>query len=1256
MTMAATHYKGAERPPLPIASSSMDSSAGSSSYSSSSQTPIQRRRSSQYQPPSLRNTIDEEDDDDERGEDEFLASLDDDDLHTKALKKSKPSDKVDEESDDDDHFDPATWLNRQLDDMTSDSSSASAPLASLDESISSLLTKVSLARTDLADEMDDEMDRAARTVPRIATQISSIGRNAANVKVKLDTLLNNTSMHQVADVSRKSEQAVADINTAEDPLARLSEIYTLHSQLSSYRTLLRLASSWSTLSADVSSLLAEAVTPEIDPASALANISSASLRLKEAKDSLDVFGGSKEGEEKAALLDRLMTSFEAVLCPRLVSSISKLQQPQSSSAVASGDDLEAIKTYSVILSRLDRQNTFVATWRSTRLAPLLDNWTKSQVLEDIANQSRPASDDGIALSVFLPTFLAKLPTLLTTERVYASSLFANDVVTALDLLVDTTLQGLQPSLKDRITRAQTFHGHQGLAESLKIVRTVREKGREVERILSRSAATSVAPDQDYTDDNEAIGRQRKASDATSQNGDVGGTGHPQTSPVARRRSLSRRLSRSGNASIQRRQSFQPSNDGDAELNTALRSTKDENQARDSVAPDHRHFAFTKSLYASLSSIWESYPVSESRLFTSLWNQEKSMLSSHSSRQQNEVVGVGDENLRHILENLQRSWTIIAELSEDATARSLEITRGLGAHSLIKVIDQTASVVINTAAKEMEEACSRVWHVFVNPHSSVASGREWTAYGRIVSIVNGLKKFTQSITDLHASLVSEFKESATILAGIDQTLSSDISEKLTKMRGANGAGVAGPVPTKSEMNQLLECPMARSREGKEVRDIILAQSAIGSAAALPQSRSSTSTPSSMPFLPLLLDTSKALASLYGPVLHSLVVLPLVPILSALSKYKDLSHWSAATLPGQVANEYQLSMPSFSLGPTETMQNVGEGVLGLVRELESSLQEEAVIYGVGILARSEDQPGADAAALKKERRKSSVMGDLASGTSSSEQGDPGLSPREHRRRSSLMPMSGASSFAAPSSSHLSAADKRSSVSPQPLATSPLDLSPPISRHNTSNQNGMQANGDESPQGHNSGQNNASADVLPNYLAILLRLLTDQLLSVVLPQLPRATEITNAGWDQLEADMDYLQRIIGALAVDTAAASTPDQDTSQPTDVKASLAQWKDRVGVGAVSQSIFGYKYQFARESIPRESSENPSRTSTPLGGSRLEPSNLRQMLQSQRRGGTPRPDSPAQKGGIPGKAQNRDSNQDGGGYTVDFNAMNVGMGW
>ncbi|PWN21177.1 hypothetical protein BCV69DRAFT_282668 [Microstroma glucosiphilum] len=1268
---------------------------------------------------------------------------------------------------DSDDFDPASWLDAQLDSSSPQNSAASAPLPSLDTSLSGLLTKISLARSDVSASVDREIAAAKRNVPRIMGELGWIGKSVEGLDAKLTDLGRQALPSGSGSQTSRATEANGEVGNGitdpekdsakQDPLARLADLHKLHTHLGSYRALLRLASSWSTLSSDVSLLLTEASQSTTSSVDSLANFNSASLRLKEARESLEVFGSEKEGKEKAALLGRLTDSFEAAVGPKLVAKVRSLQSDTGgigTASPASSETLEIIKSYASVLTRVGRGAAFGEYWRGTRRQAILEHWSKAQLLEaqSASSSNIPASPNATALSVYLPSFFSSLLNLLATERIYMPLLYPSNQHEALDLFLTSTLSMLKPSLRERIASVKQYRKDESLNESLRLVRTIRERGREMEKILARLAAATATPVAEAD-----VHGMRKTSSQTSLENPVtspplakssehasGGQSYldVQATPLGRRRSSARRPSAA----------LPPSNrrismvgaEGQANGNSPS-IAQTQAQAVD--------FEFADVLYSSLLPMWETYAESELALFQNSWSRESKALSLLHSNHASDG-SVGDEMLPSALDRLQRSFSALSDSSEDALSRCLELTRGLGARGMLNALDAVVSSSIEASAREVEESCRRTWSSLVGPNSHAPVGREWSAFGRIITALAGLRTVFKKAEDLQALLVEGLRESANLLLTFSPGAAVSIKDqalpdKLAKLKGTNGSGINGPVPTSAEMLVLLESSLASSEQEKATREQIVTLAAarhsiIASGASAMHSHNTLVRPQALPLLPRL---SQSLPTVLNPLLHSMLVLPLVPVLSLLSQYPSLPTWTSTTLPGQVSNEYQLAMPSFSLGPTEVMQTVGESVLGLVRELESWMGEAGWKWGVELLLLRErgtedDSAGATAEEAagkkereKKERRRSSMLppGRSESNGSTSTTTTTG---KDHRRRSSFLPPT-ASNQGRDSSSPTRHRSQASIISPQQelnlsggltvpnrdtltltgeTSTSPAEVTPPFSRRDTGQEDGassealsdlataMQPTSSEQEQQSQSQVHSES--LLPVFISRLLSYLITHLLTHILPALPPIERISDAGWRQLEADLEWLKRVVGVLEGGGSAEIESEREAGteagpdgeeQATSELQRLDSWRKVVGLGvghpallplasspastsatattatgkaaaaaAAARDEFGYVPFYASPSTAGASGRAPTVPGT--GPSALDPISVRQMLQSQRRSGasTPtggaagRPDSrgPPPTSGAGGNGSGTAGGGGGGGRQVDLNAMsvNVGMGW
>ncbi|PWN28393.1 hypothetical protein BDZ90DRAFT_278763 [Jaminaea rosea] len=1184
-------------------------------------------------------------DDGTAGEDDLLASLDGDD------------------------FDPVIWLNDHLDDACPQGSAASASLPEIDAALSSLITSSSIARSDVGTSIGEAIARSSRDVPKLADDMTWVTKSVSTLQSKIDHL---------ASMAPDYNQ-----DPGSSALSHLAQLHHLHSQLASYQSLLRLASSWSTLASDVSSLLTEANSPSIPLADLVANLNSASMRLTEAKDSLNVFGDPKEAQEKAKLLLDLTDGFEATVRPKLVQRIRALPHQQSTSSApptATPEDIEAIRMLANLLERVGRGAVFGECWRRTRAEALLESWKRSS--------SAPA---GVAPSSQVQSLLFSVVSLLSSERAYAPILFPENTLAAVTELVEGTLQCLSPSLGQFVETARASN-EEGLLEVIKIVRVMREGGRDISRILTRLAVTSSAPTASFEAQSAATvtdgtvspqaARQRKISDAPTS------PTHDRRASLSRRRSSrlsSKRLSISGTGhdeSIIEDGKAVAASPGDAASVSVL------------IAAERR---FCEAYYTSLVSSWDSFGASERALLRALWQRESQTLVMYSR-----PTAGAEQTLSSVYEHLARSMAVLIDLSEDSLGRCLELTRGLAVKGLLSAVEDVVAAVVEEAGKDVEALCRGAWQKYTLA-SARFDGSEWNAFGEVARVLAGMRGLCRRAQALHASLVAGLKETSLAMAAKDASKAEGSAESqeaviecLIKLRAATG-----PTPAAGEVALLMEKSTVTSDPGeREARKQIAAMpsnSEPSNTASLgPIASASTLAHQVLPSLPLLPRLTQSIAFLLTPFLHSLLLLPLSPLLSQLlTVYSDLPHWTSKTLPGQVSNEFQLDMPSFSLGPTELMQSVGEGLLGLVRELEGWMQadqderENGIRWGVELMverARPSDGNQASSAAqmeersaqdAKAERRRSSML------PPPQPEVGPSLSPTKQRRQSSFLSASGGVGEASSPSEGLA------------LSTSPSSVSPPLTRNSTSAAAALPEDAQAS-----SGDAVADASAPPSldplraYLSLLLtHLIEAHLLRSVLPRLPLPPSksdmappgiprMTQSGWRQLEADVDYLGNILSALDGNAAggralpgpgrARSGEQEDGTEQLDER--LRGWKDTVGTRAgykrtASSELAGdeiddevaYTSPWAgSEVLQTSSSTGPATVSSSSNGrgptsNNLETASLRRMLFAQRNRKGGGADSPSSSSSRPGSRGGPESSS-GYAKSVDLSAMNVGMGW
>lgn len=1213
--------------------------------------------------------------DEEAEEDDFLQSLDEGD-------------------DGQGEFDAVRWLNQRLDTAIQDhpdaaattssaNSSALAPLPVLDNSLSSIITEIAIVRNSINSSITREITSSSAAIPSLGSDVQWIAKAATEVQAHLDQLQNHSETN--AEAQQDGLVALPSSSSKQTPLARLSQLHTLHSQITSYQSLLRLASSWSTLSSDVTSLLAEAGATS-SATDYIANLDSASMRLREATESLHVFivgddVQQEQAKEKRDLLLRLTNALEETVAPKLLATIGALDSDSDQSATAapspsSSSELETINSLSSILDRVGRHQRFTEYWRSTRTESLLNAW-RQQI-------STEATSGSVASSLPIVTLLNHLVALASTERFYAPLLFPSQPLEAMLKLLVSALQNLDPPLQQRIESFCNVSGGSGDAqlrsqESLKALRALREKGKEIAKITSRMAAATSplaggSSTRSTAKGSNGAGRRGSGAEgspkATRQEQSDDHRISPSSSPKASRKaagaSLSpmheRKVSLSQRSSRQRMPAKRQSSSFHA-LDTGSGAAPETEEDKE----------FAEALYAALLPLWDSFATTEATLLHSLWSAESKSLAAMDMNRgpQHQNANV---SLTAIMDHLSRSWTAAAEVSEDAMGRGLEVTRGVVCAGLCAAIDNVAASCLNESAVRIEERCLRMWS-----GSLAAGGRgsEWNAFGEVATSLAGFKKLMERALALQDQLARSLHEAATIVQPLLLTDCTSAALKaaasqLVQLRDIDGSAIAGTSPSTNEMAVLLsQSKVIRSQAEQTARSkvITLAQRSeqrrptAGGLAFANGSMSSDSPSSELSLLPLLGRASRALLA---PLLHSLLVLPLTPLLSQLASYPDLPHWSASTLPGAMSNEFQLNMPEFSLGPSEVMQSVGEGLLGLVRELEGWIETEGVQYGVSWLA-------ADAI------RRQGTASTTASTAAFADDPEAAMKAKQARRKSGFLPLpaerqastssigaESAATAAGLSAALLSADESRSPTAG--ISVSPNSITPPMTRLGSAEPASHEPGASQSRQASQSTPN-AGPDLLPKCLAQLLEYLVEcHILARVLPRLPRREAMSNAGWRQLEADMDYLKRIVGALEGDqsdgasaavagaTPAAAPPANTAPGAGGAGTSLASWSEYVGVGISRDATNQWSYtspfsssSLARGSqtlqVPRDSDEPISRVSSASPGLDPETSRVKRMLQAQRKQGTGTPTTPT-----------TGSNQPRPSRSVDLREMNVGMGW
>lgn len=138
-------------------------------------------------------------------------------------------------------------------------------------------------------------------------------------------------------------------------------------------------------------------------------------------------------------------------------------------------------------------------------------------------------------------------------------------------------------------------------------------------------------------------------------------------------------------------------------------------------------------------------------------------------------------------------------------------------------------------------------------------------------------------------------------------------------------------------------------------LLLAQSTLNSADLRELLSLSEESKSSGPSPRLLSSAYSAIRILARTTQRTLQHVLLSPLFVHLSTYASLPLWSAARTLDPVRGLGGVSIPTFSLGPSEAIHRVGDGLLSLPRLFEVYAEDDALAFEIGTLTSSNDDHG-------------------------------------------------------------------------------------------------------------------------------------------------------------------------------------------------------------------------------------------------------------------------------------------------------------
>ena len=276
--------------------------------------------------------------------------------------------------------------------------------------------------------------------------------------------------------------------------------------------------------------------------------------------------------------------------------------------------------------------------------------------------------------------------------------------------------------------------------------------------------------------------------------------------------------------------------------------------------------------------------------------------------------LGSNRAKQLQETIQSS----IDSARESLQRSKAFTNSLASAPLINSIEKLLSDSINRI-KDDNQAHARtlVENVVGRVRSAQKTSRGFASEALTYDDRDqGLATADWDEFKRGTDLLAACRDALTSLSSLEQLLASHLSETGAMLPDKTWQELSDE-PMTDALSVLAHSPL----NSQEVRDTVAAASRAQSWGEKQQR-----------ILSLLPRSDAAVLGLARSVqrfLHDLVLAPFMPQLEA---YASLSVWGAKQRPGET-NEYDLTMPKFSLSPTDLMARIGEGLLNLPRLFEA-----------------------------------------------------------------------------------------------------------------------------------------------------------------------------------------------------------------------------------------------------------------------------------------------------------------------------------
>lgn len=911
-----------------------------------------------------------------------------------------------------------TWLDSLLC-SSSASSSSSTTLSSLDASLSTTLNLLNLATTDTAALVDRTIDEIARSIPRLAFDLGVLRENTAGLGLTLEGIRQRSGSVMAQDINENGEEtAKGKGGEVKSVMEKLRILDLVKSRMEAARDVLREAESWSTLDSEVTALILES------------SYSKAATRLAEAARSMVVFQHTIEYEARRALMVSLQNQLEAALSASLVKAIL-------------ARDVKGCKSFLSIFIQIEREEEFRAYYFGARRSKLGSGWTRARLLDcredEIEDRLVVIEDDEggesseerkksiidttpVKFSTFLVRFYADLISLLNEERTYIPAIFPSPATTFASF-IQTTLEGLTPSLPSRLAGIQTYYNSTSLPELILAYKAAGEFSLLVEKIMVQFQESAPL-------------RTPTPASATSSKQQQGLSKRPSVSKRKHSKSYS-----IGTANAIKEGHLSSGSEGHPNL-------------------------VVKGWEMALFEPFLDWQVNYSELEKKYLGLEVAKLTKSGSNGNYGGVtggmmsylakGEADRGARVLWESTSK----ILGLAEEAMNRSVVFTKGFASVETIAVIDDTLVEFMVARREELDRA--RKGGARVNASNGSSSTRQeddlelegleystsdWGTFQFGLRLLEACRSISEKLVGFESKLKGQLTSVAASMKEFRQESSTALCY--------SSAGVTMGAITMLRQSKLNSIELAKLLDPLD--------------ATIPSTTNRIHLPRGRA---AVIDLTRATQFF----LHSTI---LAPLLNHLSDYSNLPTWSTPDSTNRVGGAsgrgaFDLSIPTFSLSPSETISRVGEGLFNLPRLFEVYAEDTAL--GVSI----ETLPFVDTESLR------SMLYPATSASTS-------IGPQRHHRRNSADP-----DFIPLSPSILS---------PSPTGPSPTSIPPPSAP--------------PSP-------NHLSAETI---ISTWLSSLTLSLLSHITTNiLPSISNLSKLGADQLATDLAYISNVARALDVES------------------------------------------------------------------------------------------------------------------------------